>query len=1045
MRKDKSIKYNLTLGFGSIILVLGLLVVVTRSEFAQTVNISKVIEGTLVNQIRASDQLAFAVERQQTSLRNYINSGDKGYFRDYLTADNKEKESVSLLKRNLHDDKERRLFEEMQTQLFDLAQSETKCIELINAKRAREALKFHVSTVNPVSEGIIASAGLLAEMGHDEVRAKAGELSAARERAIFVTGSLFLAGLLLALISAVMTTRSVTRPTRRIARAAEAISRGDFAGVEDLDDTPAGADGKMLKNELSLTSAAIRRMALSIEKRERNLEAHAHIGGVCSSTIELDDLAQHALEELADHTRSQIGVVYILRKRDILVHATFGIPGDKALSLTGPDGIVEQVIDSGRPLVMNDVPVDTVFAVDPGLGRIVPRSMVCVPMGIPGHTVGAIALASIYGYDEDTLELIETASVEIGVAAENCISYLESLEISEDLQAAKNRLDTQNEHLQCQNEELQAQSEEIQAQSEEIAAQNEELTSQAVEMQRQNEELTTTSEDLNALQAVTAVALSSVDPEVLTPRLLTAICSLLGLQYGMIMLVEDDGNAMRSRVWHNVDVPEPEIWHQSIGQGFGGMVAESRSMIVSSDVNLDPSFLNTYMRKAGARAVVGLPLVVGDTLCGVAILGGSEPREFSEREKNLLEVFALRTATAIDRAQGWELLHEAEASTRLERDRLHTIIESIPEAVVVSAPDGQLLSANKAAMELIGIRQLTNATLWEYPETYHVLGPGGEPISADQIPLSRTLLYGETCVNEELLLRHEDGKEVPVSVNTVPIFGPDGEIASAVAVFQDISHAKERQWALQRGLEHQRQIAHELQRAFLPSAIPDLSGYEIAEAYLAAGEDIEVGGDFYDVMELGDGRFGIVMADVSGKGIPAAVYTAMAKYMLHGFAHEDPAPGRVLERLNDALARYVRREVFITLFYGVVHTSDGRMVYANGGHEEPLIRRGATGEVESLSGTGPALGIIAGVGYGECEAWLSPEDVLVLYTDGITEARAGKDMLGPDRLREIIAHSPAKHAQDVRDHLLQKVRDFSDGNWRDDVAVLVLKPGTPGI
>lgn len=247
---------------------------------------------------------------------------------------------------------------------------------------------------------------------------------------------------------------------------------------------------------------------------------------------------------------------------------------------------------------------------------------------------------------------------------------------------------------------------------------------------------------------------------------------------------------------------------------------------------------------------------------------------------------------------------------------------------------------------------------------------------------------------------------------------------------------------LQAAYLRERHIAGRFQESLLPTYAPRCGMFEFAHKYQAALNEAVIGGDFFDLFPLGGSRMGVVMADVSGKGLGAAVQTALLKYTLRGFALEAPdAPAEVLARLNDVLCSPMSsHDGFVTLFYGVLDVSTGELSYASAGHEPPLHRAGVEGEVKPLSECdGMVLGAVPGVVYEQCRAMLSPGDLLLLYTDGLTEARAADgSFLEMEGLAALLPRADVS-ASEVVTTLYDSAAAFADNVRRDDVAILVLR------
>ncbi len=236
----------------------------------------------------------------------------------------------------------------------------------------------------------------------------------------------------------------------------------------------------------------------------------------------------------------------------------------------------------------------------------------------------------------------------------------------------------------------------------------------------------------------------------------------------------------------------------------------------------------------------------------------------------------------------------------------------------------------------------------------------------------------------------------------------------------------------------ERHIAETLQQALLPPLHLDAPGIRAAYVYQAAMAEAEVGGDFYDVVVFPDGRVGVLLGDVSGKGLDAAVYTALTKYTLRGYALEDPDPGRVLKRLNRAFYLQSREETFATLFFAVLDLVPGRLTYASAGHEPGLLHRPHSGITEWLHSTGPAAGVLPDAEYGSMDIEFSDHDLLFLYTDGASDARRGKEWLGTEGLVELLGRSIQPDVQDTLAGILDGILHFACQQVGDDMALLLL-------
>lgn len=237
-------------------------------------------------------------------------------------------------------------------------------------------------------------------------------------------------------------------------------------------------------------------------------------------------------------------------------------------------------------------------------------------------------------------------------------------------------------------------------------------------------------------------------------------------------------------------------------------------------------------------------------------------------------------------------------------------------------------------------------------------------------------------------------------------------------------------------IETELRVARTIQQTLLPKELPARAGWEIAAHWQPARE---VSGDFYDFIHLDDGRLGVIIADVTDKGVPAALVMATTRTLLRAAAERLVAPGDVLARANDVLCPDIPPKMFVTCLYAVVDTPTGLVRYANAGHDAPYVRRSAGG-VEELRARGMPLGLMPGMPYEEKEIALQPGDTLLLYSDGLVEAHnTQRAMLGFPKLRSLI-ESHAGGATLIP-FLMDQLAAFTGSDWEqeDDVTLLTVQ------
>ena len=236
-------------------------------------------------------------------------------------------------------------------------------------------------------------------------------------------------------------------------------------------------------------------------------------------------------------------------------------------------------------------------------------------------------------------------------------------------------------------------------------------------------------------------------------------------------------------------------------------------------------------------------------------------------------------------------------------------------------------------------------------------------------------------------------------------------------------------------------LARTLQESLLPPTLPEIPGLDVAARYRPAGYGVEVVGDFYDVFQSGREAWNIVVGDVTGKGINAAKVTALAHYTLRAAAMRSDSPSVALATLNRALREQVSIDDmrFLTALHLTFTPGPDsvRLAMCSAGHEPPLLKR-ADGHTAFIELRGTLLGAMADPDLDDVRLDLQPGDQLVLYTDGVIDAKRGRERFGEDRLRDTVAASPALTAAELADVVESTILDFNEGALPDDAAVVAL-------
>jgi serine phosphatase RsbU (regulator of sigma subunit) len=509
----------------------------------------------------------------------------------------------------------------------------------------------------------------------------------------------------------------------------------------------------------------------------------------------------------------------------------------------------------------------------------------------------------------------------------------------------------------------------------------------------------------------------------------------------------------------------------------------SRGMLVVEDVATDPrlSGVTDAAAEAGIEAVIALPLLAHADVIGLLGVFPARGRVLTENESSLLSALAAQLAVAVQNAQLHEraklLGDEREQALQAERAAskqvraLYEISRSFAQSLSLDATLEALASTIVEVLDvdvaLIGLPDERRE--WLMARALKVADPNVEEsaraILARPWPfgahaLQRLFRLGEPFAfaprtQEEISLpasalvpfleRGWTGAAVPIATTaevlaslTILSMRPGSPVTREV-IDQATVIAGQAALAIDnaRLYQQQKQFADMMQRSLLPDRLPELQGLELGDAYESSAR-VEVGGDVYDFLELADGRLAVALGDVTGHGIEAAADMAMAKFVFRSLAREHPEPADFLQSANEVVVGEIATGKFITFAYLVIDGEAGEVAAAGAGHPAPRIVA-MDGMVIGLDVRGLVLGIEPAQQYEEVRTKLGVGEAVVLYTDGVIEARRDNELYGVERLDRVLSEHrelpPGKLAQVV----LDDCRSFSRGELADDCAVVVVK------
>lgn len=505
-----------------------------------------------------------------------------------------------------------------------------------------------------------------------------------------------------------------------------------------------------------------------------------------------------------------------------------------------------------------------------------------------------------------------------------------------------------------------------------------------------------------------------------------------------------------------------------IGEGIVGTVAQTRQPLLVNDVQQEPRFI---LDVPGTKSELAVPLLIGDQVLAVLDVQSDEVGAFTDSDIFVLETLAAQLAVALDAARLY-------TEQQQEAWTLAALLQSAENIARASSLNDLLATIVRLLPALVGCDRASVLRFAREQEAWMPVASWGWSAEAQKLLIGRPIPYADAPLLDEVrqtgtLRVVEHGEQQPdllpaviqpcesghllalplttrgvvlgvllLDLNATAPLWSARQTTIALGIANQAASAMESALLAQAAVEQERlaqevRVAREIQTSLLPEGGPQVPGYNSASAWRSARV---VGGDFYDFWDLPGPRYGFVIADVSDKGVPAALFMALSRSLVRAAALDGSTPCEAMERANRWIARDSQSCMFVTLFYGLLDPATNELNYTNAGHNPPLLIR-ADGTSTGLATRDMALGILEEITLHEGVVTLGYGDAVVCYTDGITEAiNAREEEYSVARLTALVQRHLHESAQTIVQAILDDLTlHTGDLPAFDDVTLLVVK------
>ncbi|MEE9555148.1 MAG: SpoIIE family protein phosphatase, partial [candidate division Zixibacteria bacterium] len=502
------------------------------------------------------------------------------------------------------------------------------------------------------------------------------------------------------------------------------------------------------------------------------------------------------------------------------------------------------------------------------------------------------------------------------------------------------------------------------------------------------------------------------------------------------------------------------------GRSVAGWESRSKAPINLKEIDREGEYAGLIGNQLGItpRDILSAPLYAGGEFLGIVqAINDKDDSDFKERDLDLLQIIAERIALTLRNAwileEAVRALEETKSlndagmalSGSLELDELlDKILDNLKRVVEYEIGIIYLVDPKNSSISQISSRGISESA----KENLHL--KIGQGICGRVAETGKAIIVSDVLENTDYItLREQTRSEmaVPMEVDgsLIGVFNVESdnpnayskhhlELMNGFASLAAVSIERARlhhERIASRKIEHELSIARRIQMTFLPAEDPAIDGVDIAGINIPSSA---VGGDYYDFIPIVENQYGIAIGDVSGKGIPASLIMAAFRASLKAEIRNNFAIRSILYKVNNLLYESIERDRFVTAVYGVFDSKSGIFTFSNAGHNQPILRR-SDGQVEYLKEGGIALGVIPDSQYQERPLSLKSGDILLFYTDGVTEIidKRGYEF-DVERLLSALNESCHLSAREIIDFIVKKTDDFrSDGREIDDLTMVVVK------